>query len=712
MISMRDILPRLLAAGAAACSYAWGAGRLDLQSGGTQPAGEDVRFREGQFILPDGTTLDRSEVRDWWVREAPEAAPETPATDAGGRDAITAQLARWREQGQAMADRHPGCRGVYIVDHGSFVFTHDGTNAYRYHFVGLVTSEERMDWGKLQFSFTQGRSRCRVTAARALAADGTLTELHPEDLTESSPGRGDVHFDPNARVLTGTIPGVAVGSVVEYEYMYENYAPEDWRLLFPGYVFQMDMPCVTSRMQVLVPDKVTLQYWADNWPEEADPEPVRGKATFDGTEYDSYAWELRHVPPLVREPLMPDPSEVVPSVHAGVLEDWDYLNDFNGAMQLERMNATPEIRAVIERVTADAETPEDKLAALYHWVQKNIRYISIKSSLSSGWTGHPAAETLRLGYGDCTDKSILLSTMLREVGIEAEPVVLRTNDEGDFDPRAPVLNCNHCITEVRLDGNRMYLDPTAQDYRYPFFRGDNHGVMAFNFISRERRRVPVPKGMDGSGKKTREQVAVNADGSIEVSTRNTYQGMYEAGLRGHWKRVPEQVRSQVMQQYLNGIAPGAESRGFEISDPQDLGTPFHMAFAYRAADYVKASKELRIFQLPARERSFREAALESRQYPVVYTTTEAWDRHVSVALPQEWKAVELPEPINFETPHLHYREQFKKTDNGLQIHLAFERRVRRIPTEAYAAYRDALRKIETWSRRPLYFAAPQRPAAP
>ena len=73
------------------------------------------------------------------------------------------------------------------------------------------------------------------------------------------------------------------------------------------------------------------------------------------------------------------------------MKDWKYLDELTGGMQKERIAVTPKIRDVVAGITDPSAPLEDNVARLYHWVQKNIRYISVKSSLSSGWSGHPAA---------------------------------------------------------------------------------------------------------------------------------------------------------------------------------------------------------------------------------------------------------------------------------------------------------------------------------
>ena len=703
-----------LAALAFPLSGALGAERL-VGHDGKERSAPLFRFEAGTFKSTQGVSVPRNEVVDWWVSD--EGA-RTAAVKSTGEDAdAVAQLTAYRDKGREMAARFPGCQGVIVVDDGTFTLTADLQHKYRYHFVGLILNEAQLDWGKVELWFTEGRNRQELHWARALSPDGQLHVLDPAAVKVSRPGRGGVFFDPNSRCLSAAIPGVEVGGVVEYVYESESYAPEDWRLWFPGFYFQSNLPVCRSTCTVRVPPWIKLYSWEENWADEGSSGiltflrrlwPVRHRNfdfsyVVDGEHaYSAYTWQKLDMPPVVSEPLMPPSGEISPAVHASVMRKWDHLNQLTGGMQKERMIPTPEIRKKVEEITAGSEDVAEKVARLYHWVQKNVRYISIKSSLSSGWSGHPAAETLEQGYGDCTDKSVLFSTMLHLIGVEAEPVVLRTNDRGRFTPKYPVLACNHCITAVRFGGREMYLDCTSQDHRFPAFRADNHGVLAFNFVRGTRETIAVPPGSLGIGKRAEEDMVLAADGSLKIHSVNRYEGMYEAQLRAGWKRVPEKLKKQLMQQYLNGIAPGARLVAFDMPDPQDLGEPFTLDYTFGVPAYLIKAGSLRLFQFPNRERTSGEVSLEKRRYPLVYTTSEEQDRTIRLELPQGLTVVELPPDVDLKNKHVTYTETCRMQDGKVVFHSVFRRRSRRVPVSDYPAYRKTLQRIEHVTGKPMY----------
>lgn len=692
---------------------------LILRNGGKTEEAEYFVFKDGSFYNQGRFAADREQVQDWWLSSSADN-PETAAVTTDLPEDEIKRLKAHRKEGQKFAKDFPGVNGVYIIDDGMFQLTSDDRHIYRYHFVGLILNEDALDWGKITLGFTEGRSRSKILYAKNLTPDNRVFTLNPDDVTVGKAGDKAEFFDPNSRVLSGTVPGVEVGSVIEYAYEYETYAPEDPLIFFPGYYFQMNLPSLSSALEVRVPKDKELYYWEENW--DTVPEKKRGFwsrllnrkkkqekraerssiTTEDGKQYTVYEWKRIKMPPIVEEPMMPPVSEVAPQVHATFMKDWDHLDELTGSMQKERIKVTEELKTIVEDLVKDAKTTEDKVARIYHWVQKNIRYISIKSSLSSGWAGHPADETLEKGYGDCTDKSVLLCSMLKVIGIEAEPIVLRTNDKGKFDPEYPVLACNHCITKVHLAERSIYLDTTTQDHRYPSLRADDHGVLAINFMRREREHVPIPEGAEADGKIAKEKMKLYEDGTLFITSSNRYQGRYEAGLRGGWKQVPEQMRRRIMQQYLNGLAPGAMLEEFTMPDPQDLSAPFYLDYTYRLNNYLQQAKDLRIMPIPDREMNFPEAGLASRRYPIAYTTAKALERNLEIQVPEKLTTVSVPETIEINNQHVHYSESFSVKNGIIKGKIRFERFSVRVSPEDYPEYRRALQKIEQITKRPIY----------
>lgn len=654
-----------------------------------------VVFDGKLFRLPDGRELPRSAVQMLDFRNKDLQAADAGEADAG--EGLSAAVTDQLEAGRQLAQAYPGVAGVILVDDGEFVYRPDGSNTYRYHFAALILKEESKAWAQVVLNFTEGRSRSRLLFGRSVGPNGTVQVLSEDAMKVGSPSEDAAFFNATRKIVSGTIPGVEVGSVVEYAYEYEEYNPEDARLFSPGFMFQGSEPVAMSRMTVRVPRDVKLNYVTRQFPAGAATEPAVEEK--DGVV--TYRWQLDKMPPIVAEPGMPSVSDVAPRVDTSIFKDHADVYALLGALQEPRMRVTPAISAKVEELTQGAASEDEKIARLYHWVQENTRYVSIKGSLGAGFSGHTAQETFENRYGDCTDKSILFSTMLKAIGVDAYPIIVMTNDAGESVTEIPTLYGNHCITEVCAGGRDFYLDSTSENYRYPYFRSDDHGVNAFNAIRGDIRRIPVPEP-EANSRLSRLTMAIDANGDAHVKTINQYTGTIEAGVRGFWKQAREDNYRAMMSEYVNSICPGAQLKDFSLSDLQALSTPLEMRLDYTLRGHGMRAKKLMYLRVPTLDRDYPEAALETRRYPIAYDTTEQRVLEVDMTLPKGFRAKWLPQALEIKNPYLEYSAAYEEREGHIVFREVFRRLQRLVPAEAYGAYRDALRGIAAFAKQEMY----------
>ena len=91
---------------------------------------------------------------------------------------------------------------------------------------------------------------------------------------------------------------------------------------------------------------------------------------------------------------------------------WAQVADWYANLEKGRSDPTPEIRAKTQELIQGRATELEKIAALYDYVAKNIRYVSLSFGLGR-YQPHSAADVFKNQYGDCKDKHTLLASMLQ-----------------------------------------------------------------------------------------------------------------------------------------------------------------------------------------------------------------------------------------------------------------------------------------------------------
>ncbi|GAA0276913.1 hypothetical protein GCM10009127_17090 [Alteraurantiacibacter aestuarii] len=150
-------------------------------------------------------------------------------------------------------------------------------------------------------------------------------------------------------------------------------------------------------------------------------------------------------------------------LRVGSFASWQDLSavmtpHFEEAARLEPGSAVARQAADIMARTSD---PLERMALAVRLVQDEVSYLL--DGLDGGnYLPQAAEDTWEKRYGDCKAKSVLLLSLLREMGITSE-VVLVTTQGGDAIPELLPLPAafNHMIVHAELNGTDYWLDGTS-----------------------------------------------------------------------------------------------------------------------------------------------------------------------------------------------------------------------------------------------------------
>jgi lipoprotein NlpI/transglutaminase-like putative cysteine protease len=170
-------------------------------------------------------------------------------------------------------------------------------------------------------------------------------------------------------------------------------------------------------------------------------------------------FEERSIPETALDRLAPTDYASFRVLQFSEFSDWGQVASWANELFQANGAVTDEIRSAAAKLR-QLPGNEERVAAALEFVQSEIRYFSVALGESSHRPTPPNI-VLERRYGDCKDKSLLLITLLKELGIQSEPVLLdvvRRQDLGRFLP-SPLL-FDHVIVRATVDGKVFYLDPT------------------------------------------------------------------------------------------------------------------------------------------------------------------------------------------------------------------------------------------------------------
>ncbi len=664
------------------------------------PSSEEIRFSDGRlvqaeivqyhtdyFILSTGEKIERNQVKEISFMNESSGKEKTSEQQSSGRE----KYAEYFERAYDVLDKYPDAYGIILEDRGENILNPDGSRIYKYYFLGFVANEKAKVWGQKSVWEQKERYTSEILSARTITPDLEVINYDPDNIEIIKPESESWSYGDKDILKVFSIPGVDIGNLVEYSYVYNTHNPEHKDVFEPNFLFGDDIPVVKSSLLIGIPENKELNYFTRNMPSKFKKPKTFKK---DGVKY--YEWTVKDVSPYVEEPYMPDPGDIVPRVDASIFKDWDYLFKFQREMLLRRMQPSPEIEAKVKELTEGVENIEEKIAKIYYFVQKEIRYVSIKGSLGTGLSGHPASETFEKRYGDCVDKAVLLSTMLRVIGVEAYPVSVNTNDSDRAPVEIPCIYSNHAITEVHLDGRIFYLDSTSTFYRYPYFRADDQGIPVVNEIKGTIREIPVmPPEYNWNMYSLK--IELNENGDASITETNNYQGEYESGLKDYYSYYSsDEMRTQIFQSMANEFAPGAEFEYYKMTTI-DYETPFSMEYKFKVKKYPLIADDLFILNPKPKKLVFPEIVSQTRRYPIEYTTSQRTDNRVEMIIPENFSVRYLPPKFSYKDKYVEFNAEFIVEGNRITYSDTFKRFERIIPVKDYKKYREVLLTIQEYS---------------
>ncbi|MBL0744386.1 transglutaminase domain-containing protein [Chryseolinea lacunae] len=118
-------------------------------------------------------------------------------------------------------------------------------------------------------------------------------------------------------------------------------------------------------------------------------------------------------------------------------------------------------KATVTQLIQGKTTDEEKIKAIYYWVQDNIRYIAFEDGLAA-FKPDEAQNVFEKRYGDCKGMANLTKEMLKTAGYDARLTWIGTK-RIMYDHSLPSLAVNnHMICTLILNGKKYFLDATEK----------------------------------------------------------------------------------------------------------------------------------------------------------------------------------------------------------------------------------------------------------
>ncbi|RYD96383.1 MAG: DUF3857 domain-containing protein, partial [Sphingobacteriales bacterium] len=306
--------------------------------------------------------------------------------------------------------------------------------------------------------------------------------LEDGKITETKMGKDAIFKEKISKTVDlykFTLPAVREGTIIDIEYRLKS----DYINTLQAWDFQEDIPVLRSEYTLAVPQfldylfiyKGYIPFAVNDQVDRADLFNVVDQTTTGPSERFSFRsgvtdhrWATVDVPAFRDENFMSARANYQAHIDfqlAGFrqplnphnfVRSWpevtqDLLNDEQFGQKLDRDN--PWLNETMRPLQLGS--PGQQAQAIYAWVRDNItcsgtRGLYLQNSLK---------EVFRSGKGSVAEVNLLLVTMLRHAGLNANPVMLSTRDNGTVFTSFPMLTrFNYIIASVRVGEQTILLD--------------------------------------------------------------------------------------------------------------------------------------------------------------------------------------------------------------------------------------------------------------
>lgn len=579
---------------------------------------------------------------------------------------------------------YPDADAIILLNQFSHEVTPTGKSRYTSHQVVKVLTERGVqNYDDIAIPHTPTAQYITVNIARTITPDGAIFEPPEEAFNDVTPPgllSYNLYSDSMWRVIS--MPALKPGVCIEYQVTLEDAGAESvgstsW--FWGGFSFQSTDPILQSAYALRVPKGTNFRWKALHC--RLDPQILHEE------ESSTYLWTYGETPALKKEYNMPATNDIVPRLSYSSVESWEAVYSWYRDIAKDRYTVDQAIEKVVEDITADLLTVDNKIRAIYHFVASQIRYVGIELG-QGAFQPTPADQVLSVRYGDCKDKTTLMIAMLNLVGIEAFPAMLNPLPYQRVDLELPSLGqFSHLIAAIpRAGGDYIWLDPTADTCSYGDLPARNRGRKGFIIRNDRGEFVDIPISTPESNRLIVDTVVtLTEDGAVQGSMQIDTLGQYNIEARLEYKQISPSAWKDTLAVGLSKQFPGVRVDSVHISDLADLNIPVQLKVAFTAENYAERVGNRLVFPLPSDEFSdYAEIfAAAERQHPLDLSYPMQMQKTIRIALPGGWNAT-FPTDTRLENRFASMERQYKREGDQIHYKINFVIKESIIPPEDYS----------------------------
>ncbi|MDZ8119847.1 DUF3857 domain-containing protein [Pontiella agarivorans] len=623
-----------------------------------------------------------------------------------------------RKQAEAVTvEKYPDSDEVLVDDVIEIEYQTDGTSdSWDDTAVKILTERGKRNNRTMTLGFDVAYGTNYFTRVQLLKPDGSIVEIDPEANSKvmTDPGQMNANiYNPNSKQMTLSIPGLEIGDTLRYvirRQRHKTVVPDS----FSDYqTFEGATPYERMTYRIIAPKERPLV-------KIALKDEIPGTVEFSEQKSEQsgkivYTWKVKDVPRMFDEPDMPTRYTVVQRLLVSTMESWEDLSRWYWELCLPRLQTTPEMKAKAEELVEGAETTQEKINAVFNFVSQDIRYMGITTEDEApGYEPHDVSMTFSNRYGVCRDKAALLAAMLRDVDVEAFPVIIMAGPKKDEEVPQPFFN--HAVTAaLDDDGNYILMDSTDENTKdiFPTYLQNMSYIVARPEGDTLRTSPIIPA--DDNLLTISSAGTLDKAGNLEAESTMVFEGINDTAYRGYFSKIKPEERRRFFEGHIKRSMPTAELQSLEILpvELRDTTQPLTIKLRYSADNLLVEGETKKLLNLPRLGSSLGYAnfligqtGLEKRKYPLYTRMTAGIRETLDLSIPDDIGTLNIPDYQIIDSDELTWKMKVTQQPGMLTATNTFLLNAVEFAPKQYLALKDNLKAIEYNLRKKLILDVP------
>ena len=579
----------------------------------------------------------------------------------------------------------PESDAVVIKNEGQMEIKKNGEALFTEHGIIKIFSDTDQRYSRQSLPFNNSVKIINIKA-RTINENGEKFVLDKNQITEKSMFSEYVLYS-DAKVKEFNFPRVERNSVVEYEYKFLLKSLLYWHDWF----FQDEIPVIYSKYILKIPKDLGFKFKVVN--DQVEPQIKPG----DEEKELVFIWKAKDKRALKKETFMPPLSDVASrlafSPSAFKMKDkiypsktWDYVARWYSELSSGNAIAEKKTKELAFRLTSNLTSKRKKVKAIYEWVQKHIRYVSIAIG-TGAFKPHSCQDVLDYKYGDCKDMSSFLIALLKTIGIEAFPTLISTKGHRRVLQDMPKpRQFDHVMVVVLLDGEYLWLDPACRNCKFGQLPFEDQGTTALIVKSDRGELITSPESsFDQNLSQTSWEIKLNPDRSATGKVVIKAEGQEDLAFENSLLELKPTKRKEALLDFVSFWFIDVELNRWKFENLEEKDSSIYMEGDFTSEKFGTETGG-KLF-LPVNftvQRNISQAfPKKQRDFPVLFDYEFSNTDEVSMHIPNQFEIEFVPPDILLDENFGFFESSYEIVDNKIYHKRAFQRKELFIPVEEY-----------------------------